>query len=240
MANAYTCVGCGAAARRRPGPGAPAQYCSFCQPLRTRFAAWRSGRGPHPLRWDVAYRTCEWCSRHYACHHRPHRTPRYCSSECERAWNAAPKTCAVARCQDCRCWLAGRAHGARYCPTCVEVRRSQRLEYERVRERMPHRRALRTIQRTKRQLANAEGRAISGVSVTVEWLAERDGSECWLCGEPVEMSVRNTRRGPSIDHIVPVSEGGLTTPENCRLAHQRCNAVRGTGRSEVVQLALLV
>lgn len=43
---------------------------------------------------------------------------------------------------------------------------------------------------------------------------------CGICGEPIA--------GPGhIDHITPVSKGGLSVPENLRHAHARCNLKRG-------------
>lgn len=57
---------------------------------------------------------------------------------------------------------------------------------------------------------------------------ERDGWICQLCSEPVDPSVPvNTRWDATLDHIVPVSRGGDDSLGNLRLAHRRCNAVRG-------------
>jgi hypothetical protein len=53
---------------------------------------------------------------------------------------------------------------------------------------------------------------------------ERDGWICQICGEPVDQE----RRWPdplsaSIDHIKPISSGGLHVAENVRLTHHSCN-----------------
>lgn len=57
---------------------------------------------------------------------------------------------------------------------------------------------------------------------------DRDGWVCQLCTEPVDpMAATNSRWDATLDHIVPSSLGGDDSPENLRLAHRRCNAVRG-------------
>lgn len=54
------------------------------------------------------------------------------------------------------------------------------------------------------------------------------GSVCALCGHPIVFGLRrNHPRGPSVDHITPLSEGGHPTASwNLRPAHFGCNAGR--------------
>lgn len=62
---------------------------------------------------------------------------------------------------------------------------------------------------------------------------DRDGWVCQLCGEPVDPAVDpRTRWGATLDHITPRSLGGSHDSSNLRLAHRRCNSVRGA-RTEV-------
>lgn len=63
--------------------------------------------------------------------------------------------------------------------------------------------------------------------ITLEALYRRDSGVCYLCGKLCDW---NDKEGfvvgasyPSIDHIVPVSRGGLHAWNNVRLAHFRCN-----------------
>lgn len=49
-------------------------------------------------------------------------------------------------------------------------------------------------------------------------LLERDGNKCWLCGFPFSKN-----RPPSLDHLIPKSEGGTLADDNVRLAHSSCN-----------------
>ncbi|MCB0073944.1 MAG: HNH endonuclease [Caldilineaceae bacterium] len=59
-------------------------------------------------------------------------------------------------------------------------------------------------------------------------LAKRDGTDCGICGEPVDMTL--TRADgldcPSVDHIMPRSRGGSHDPSNLQLAHLRCNMAK--------------
>lgn len=59
----------------------------------------------------------------------------------------------------------------------------------------------------------------------------RDGWVCGICAEaisavPSEWTAKNK---PSLDHIIPRSQGGNDYPTNVRIAHFSCNAARGTG-----------
>lgn len=60
--------------------------------------------------------------------------------------------------------------------------------------------------------------------VYVEQLIERDGFMCYLCQEPIDMKVpRTSRRGATVDHVIPLSRGGSDEIDNLRLAHWICN-----------------
>lgn len=59
-------------------------------------------------------------------------------------------------------------------------------------------------------------------------LAKRHGTDCGICGEPVDMDLKYPERmRGSVDHIIPVSKGGaLSDPENLQLAHLQCNVTK--------------
>ncbi len=65
--------------------------------------------------------------------------------------------------------------------------------------------------------------------ITLESLYKRDSGVCYLCGGVCDWSDKDTEKNtvganyPSIDHIVPISRGGLHSWGNVRLAHFRCN-----------------
>lgn len=59
--------------------------------------------------------------------------------------------------------------------------------------------------------------------------ARRDSFTCHLCKRPVVMdatSGEHSSRGPSIDHLTPISKGGTDYPSNVMLSHISCNKSR--------------
>lgn len=66
-------------------------------------------------------------------------------------------------------------------------------------------------------------------------LAKRDGQQCKLCGMLVDWDDKNYKNGtlicgdryPSIDHIKPISKGGIHSWDNVQLAHRICNSYKG-------------
>ncbi len=73
--------------------------------------------------------------------------------------------------------------------------------------------------------------------ITVKKLFDRDKGICWICGKTCNLQDYKTVDGtmitgddyPSIDHIVPVCQGGLDAWENVKLAHRLCNMRRFVG-----------
>lgn len=72
----------------------------------------------------------------------------------------------------------------------------------------------------------------------LDYLAARDGWRCHLC----RRTINPKRKWPdrmcvTVDHLIPVIEGGSDEPDNLRLAHLSCNSSRGAGGT--VQLMLV-
>lgn len=79
-------------------------------------------------------------------------------------------------------------------------------------------------------------------NLLVGYLRERDGDRCPLCRKTIRFDLksgpRGDRRGPSVDHVVPRSQGGSDDPANLRLTCWGCNHTRSAkGGGE--QLALI-
>lgn len=80
--------------------------------------------------------------------------------------------------------------------------------------------------------------APTGDPVRLEEIAERDGFRCHLCGRHVDMArMSPDSLSPSLDHLVPISTGGVHDPSNVALAHRGCNSRRGANGA--VQLRLV-
>ncbi len=75
-----------------------------------------------------------------------------------------------------------------------------------------------------------------------EEILERDGWRCQIPGckrRPIRKDLKYPHpRSKSIDHIVPLSEGGDDTAPNKRASHLGCNMARGN-RGGMDQLAMI-
>lgn len=91
--------------------------------------------------------------------------------------------------------------------TCSQVC-GKKLDYARKQKRIP-----------KKQIIDKD--------ITLEALFRRDSGVCYLCGKACDWNDKKENtvgpNYPSIDHIVPVSRGGLHAWNNVRLAHFSCN-----------------
>lgn len=78
----------------------------------------------------------------------------------------------------------------------------------------------------RRKNAKRRGARV-GVKFTLQEIAERDGWKCHLCKGRVNRRLSGVAdRGPTIDHLVPISAGGRDEPSNVALAHRICNVLR--------------
>lgn len=67
---------------------------------------------------------------------------------------------------------------------------------------------------------------------------ERDGYRCQLCGYECERDPLGLL-GATLDHIVPLSRGGLHSRANVRTAHRICNSLRGNDMGSGVEILQL-
>lgn len=73
------------------------------------------------------------------------------------------------------------------------------------------------------------------VDISLKAVYERDKGICYLCGKPCDWNdfkyIENYfvvgKNYPSIEHVIPLSRGGLHSWDNVRLAHHRCNTIKG-------------
>ena len=68
---------------------------------------------------------------------------------------------------------------------------------------------------------------------SIHWsvLGERDGWRCHVCRKGVPQVAGTAERmdGATVDHLVPIVDGGSHTWDNVALSHRSCNLERGTG-----------
>ena len=62
---------------------------------------------------------------------------------------------------------------------------------------------------------------------------DRDGWVCGICSLPVDRAVAFPDPGaPTLDHVIPMSQGGGHVASNVQLAHFYCNTAKGN-RQEI-------
>jgi 5-methylcytosine-specific restriction endonuclease McrA len=108
----------------------------------------------------------------------------------------------------------------RYCSPC-SVRRNRELKS---RAKARRRAAKRGVTKSER--------------FTATEIYERDGYRCHLCKRKVRRNVVVPHDlAPTIDHLIPIADGGMDTRRNVATAHFRCNWERKAGGT--VQLRLV-
>lgn len=75
--------------------------------------------------------------------------------------------------------------------------------------------------------------------ITLEALYKRDSGVCYLCGKKCDWNDKQYGhvgpKYPTIEHIVPISRGGLHSWDNVRLAHFECNCNKSDDLPENVE-----
>lgn len=78
-----------------------------------------------------------------------------------------------------------------------------------------------------RRRARKKG-GVLGEQVIRSDIAKRDGWTCHLCDEAIPQAAAwPDPLSLSIDHVIPLSKGGLHDPSNVKAAHLRCNVKKG-------------
>lgn len=68
---------------------------------------------------------------------------------------------------------------------------------------------------------------------TRKQIFDRDGYDCYLCQEPVDLTAPHVlgqlgwETYPHVEHVVPLALGGDDTLENVKIAHAKCNIDKG-------------
>lgn len=169
-------------------------------------------------------RVCPVCGKTYMIYLSQIRwTPgigQYCSRPCRSAAARAsrpaiplrPTSVSCPQCGEVFAWRAGKTYCSRTCKT-------------------------RAHSRTRRHVLRAGGGRVP--IFTLREVAERDGWRCHLCGRAVVDRPWSGRPlDATLDHLVPVSDGGAHTMDNVALAHRRCNQRRGvTGPAQLRLIA---
>ena len=177
-----------------------------------------------------ATRACDECGQRF----QPTRaTQRYCSSRCggkagrrtrkhrqrvalrlaDRVGTTDHRQHRDGTCAECGKALTGRQK--RWCSAqCAEISRSRHRDH------------------VARQAFKGIAPLAAEVPFTTREIAERDGWRCHICSRQVKPC------DASLDHLIPISDGGVHKKANVRLAHHRCNSIRSdTGHAQLLLIA---
>lgn len=107
------------------------------------------------------------------------------------------------------CGEVRKIHGYHLCQSCYRRSKSfERRNYEHVR-------------RTKIRS--------TATKFTKQQVLDKTNGCCGICGEPIDLTLKHPDKNSfSIDHIVPVSKGGVHTLGNVQAAHLLCNCLKQT------------
>jgi len=206
-----TCDACGCrfASKTR---GRPARFCSKACRARHYYEQIRSEPVPFTCVWcfgsAVGQRGQILCSTQCRNRRSSHRAEHGHVDRCDIPWKP---------CDGCGAVGSFFQH-RRFCADC----------------RAEHRRA-----HWRRKNAVRRGAKVKGERFSIEQVGDRDGWRCHLCGKRVDPSIANPDpRAPTIDHLIPVADGGLDELSNVALAHRSCNCARGARGMAQLRLAV--
>lgn len=86
---------------------------------------------------------------------------------------------------------------------------------------------------TEQRRANSQKRRALRIGATAESIKaldiyKRDKWRCYLCGDAIDKALAHPDpMSASLDHCVPLTNGGLHVPLNLKAAHLRCNCAKG-------------
>lgn len=156
---------------------------------------------------------CEVCYRFFKT---GNGTAQTCSKRCRVLFHsrigASPRTCLV--CGDS--FEVDRYHAtqAKYCSVRCRERSANKLKN-----------AYRSNWHRQRRIREQESE-VEKINPFVVF--DRDNWICWLCNTPCDRDASHPQPlAATVDHVVPVSKGGLHRLGNLRCAHAECNTRRG-------------
>lgn len=248
--NNNTCKHCGKEFIKKKN-GAKVKYCSDkCYKDYRREYNKIKMREANPPKPDVTI-NCEWCGESHAVPSRTAHQARFCSDKCKDTWwsrevyehnpveehNAERKRLKLIRQKR----LAKEREEAYFkrltikeCEWCNESFKTDIPSQVTCSDecRRKRRNRLSSIRSDKR--INESN--LIDADITLERLYEVDNGICYLCGTECNYDdITITDEGyyiagktyPSVDHVKPLSKGGKHAWNNVKLAHHRCNTLKG-------------
>jgi 5-methylcytosine-specific restriction endonuclease McrA len=196
-----------------------ARYCSLaCRPndvrarqkREERLARWNArlaefavARAARALEAQEArHRTCPECGTPFTARH---GLQRFCCRQCKDRHNAPPHGPLSHECVRCHEAFESIAPNARYCSNSCRRALARKAPGEHAR-----RRSAEKVRRMRPRIL------------------ERFGMVCYLCTRPIPFDTTSMHPAAlTLDHVVPIAQGGRDTEDNLRPAHRACNEDKG-------------
>lgn len=161
-------------------------------------------------------RTCASCDQTFL----PRRKDqRFCSPPCGKRGHRDNK---ARRCAEPDCERPTRAWGL--CAAHYKAQHPNRKQWKKNGDPLVRRAAL----RKRTQQRRAAKRDPQAELIDRDDIGNRDGWRCGLCAKRVARLLAYPHpMSASLDHIVPLSLGGLHTKANVQIAHLSCNVAKG-------------
>ncbi len=229
----FACIDCAAEFLRLNMAGSPPMRCEQCWTTKERARGRAKNRRVAEERrqafeTDGRWTTCETCGTEVRCRFQGGPKPRWCEPCRVERLNAKRRATKpwirVGKCEDCggptdRASRTGEPR--RRCPRCNAGRRDPRTG-----RYIP----------TQRQAPEGEApygpawtrhRGQSPDHFSALEIFERDRWVCGICRKRIDPKLRAPHRmAATLDHLIPVIEGGIDSRANTRAAHQSCNSSR--------------
>lgn len=90
------------------------------------------------------------------------------------------------------------------------------------------------ISKNALRLSRARQNGQFDADIDIYKLIERDGEQCYLCGDVVLFNVHfNDPKYPTIEHVIPIAKGGTHSWDNVKVACRDCNTRKSTKNVEL-------
>lgn len=228
------CSKCGAPLPVRSGTGRPRKMCDDCSPYHAKYRAYyhaRKASGVPGGRFALCAGGCG------ALVQVGEKTRPAGESTCQACRSAARAARAMDPCQGCGEPVKYR--GAKYCSVqCASRHNGSAERAAKLRPPRLDKASRRAADRIRCAKRRARQEAVVVEVVEPLRVFERDGWRCHVRRGRIDRRLSGRHRmGPTIDHLVPISQGGEHSYANVAAAHRACNSSRGIGGT--VQLALV-
>ena len=175
-----------------------------------------------PWRSPLPLTRCETCSAWMVAR----RSRRYCSTACAPS-KYQPRGMESKQCATCESdftYLVRRGRQPAECPPCADVTYRQRKAEQR-------KAATAKFGRVNKDRRRARRYGVEYEPIDRAYVFERDGYRCHICGKKCRVNVEWSSHplDPTIDHLIPISQGGPHTLANVATACFMCNSLKSNG-----------